>query len=403
MKFKLSTVLVVLMLATFACGQLDIGVENPGQNQPVVDANVDQTSTDEPKPSPTPIKDSLYWNVVEDYRTGVRFAIPCFWVANIPQPEQDPSGLGSFSVNNFTEDFVRRLGNKQGQTVWMHGGVALYIGYHQRADFNLAPDASLEALAYALVNPDEEHGINSTHDVIIRGRQALQVETWDKFENGRFYLIPSDSELVVMVSPYPDKAAEHPDVQAILQSLAISPQEEVVIPAHKPADPPEGLGAECIGVPASEIPDVGGTDPTPLQGTLNCAAITEEDRLMWAACNIQDSLLSGNTQPLPGYMGDNFELIYWNSSLLALTPEQALEEITNNLLPPNTGAMTFTTDEALFPPRPGKAPPPGTIEEIYSEGWGQDGQGAALLYIAEDANGEYIFSGLMFSEKHFDK
>lgn len=401
MKHKVLFLFILIALSTFACGQLGFGIEDNSGNQPEKAAEESLEGT--PKSSPTADKESLYWEVVEDFRTGIRFAIPCSWTANIPQPEQDPSGLGTFDVNNFEEDYVRRIANKPGHNVWMHGGVSLYIGYLNRADYNLAADADLEALAYAFVNPDDGHGINSIHPILISGREAIQVEVWDEFENNRFYLIPVDSNLVLRISPYPDKAAEHPDVQTVLQSLAFSQDDEVIIPTHKPADPPDGMEAACIGVPASEIPDMSEADASPLQGSLDCKGIVEDDALMWTACNIQDSFRSGNTMTLPSYMSETFTLIYWHAEVFELTPDQAKNEIVNNLMPPNTGFMTFTTDEALFPPRPGKAPPPGTVEEIYSEGWGPDGQGAALLYIAEDQNGDYYFSGMMFSEQHFDK
>ncbi|MGD2026856.1 MAG: hypothetical protein PVI99_03490 [Anaerolineales bacterium] len=401
MKHKVLILLTLIALSVSACGQLEFGTEDNSGNQPEIaaDGSIEET----PNPSQTPVKDSLYWEVVEDNRTGIRFAIPCYWTANIPQPEQDPSGLGTIDVSNFDEDYVRRIANKPSHNVWMHGGVSLYIGYLNRADYNLAADADLETLANGFVNPDDEHGINSTHPVHISGREALQVEVWDEFENNRFYLIPVDSNLVLRIGPYPDKAAEHPDVQAVLQSLAFSQDEEMIIPTHKPADPPDGMGAVCIGVPASEIPVTSEADAGPLQGSLNCQWVTENDPLMWTACNIQDSFRSGNTMTLPSYMRETFTLIHWHAEVFELTPDQAKNEIVNNLMPPNTGFMTFTTDETLFPSRPGNAPPPGTVEEIYSEGWGQDGQGAALLYIAQDSNGRYYFSGMMYSEQHFDK
>jgi hypothetical protein len=40
---------------------------------------------------------------------------------------------------------------------------------------------------------------------------------------------------------------------------------------------------------------------------------------------------------------------------------------------------------------------------IYSEGWGVDGEGAALLYFAENSEGELYWYAMVYSGTHFDK
>ena len=414
MKNKLTIMLFVLALTAFACGQFEIGIEDATPNQP--ETEPDTTENNEAEPAVTPVQDAVrddepkedfseYWTEVDDYRTGVRFAIPCFWVANIPSPEQDPSGLGSFSVNNFTQDFITSLGPKRGGTVFEIGGMKFDLGYHRPTDMGLAPGASLEELAYTLVNSDQEHGIDETNSVEIAGKQALQVDTWSQFGTGRFYLLPTDTDLIILFAPGPEGFADHPDIQGILRSFAMNSQEEVNIPNHMPADPPKGMAAPCIGVEAS----ANDTEATSFQGALDCNTVTPDDALMWVACNVQDSFRSRNTQPLPSYMGETFKIGYWQSEGVERTRDQAMLEIENNFLPPNPGDMVFTTDEALFPPLFGMpaetmfGPDANIAEVIYSEGWGANGKGAALLYIAEDQNGEYYFYGMVVAQEHFDK
>jgi hypothetical protein len=107
-------------------------------------------------------------------------------------------------------------------------------------------------------------------------------------------------------------------------------------------------------------------------------------------------------------MGREFLIGYWLSEGSTLTKDQAMQEIENTLLPPNTGNLAFTTDRALFPPLSGMqpedlfSPDANIVEVVYSEGWGPDGSGAAFLIFSADQNGEPYFYGMLVSWTHFD-
>lgn len=417
-KYRLLFIVVILAITALACGQLNIGVEEPTQG--TSDQVVEVPETPEPQPEPqtepeinnTAVKDdtvkedySQYWTVVEDSRTGLRFALPCFWVANIPSGDT-PGGLGGFSVNNFTQDFITSLGPKRSQTVFEIGGLKFDLGYLTMAEFNLASNASLEELAYALVNPDQEHGITSTLPVEVNGKQALQVNTWSTFGEGRFYLLPFINDLYIMFAPGPSQSADHPDIQAILQSMTLDPEQSVELPTIPPANPPEGMAAPCMGQ-IQPIEDT--SNGNSFSGKLDCAQVSNTESLMWTICNVQDSFISLNTQPLLGNMRDIFRIGYWQSEGLELTKEEAMRTFESILMVTDTGGLAFTQDETLFPPLFGMqpeqlfAPDANIVEVIYSEGWGEDGQGAALLYFAKDPNGEVYFYGMVVAQQHFDK
>lgn len=416
MKTKLRLLLAgsLLAITALACGQISIGVEEstPATPDPVVEIPETPEPQAEPQPSNTTVKENVtkedysqYWTEIEDSRTGLRFALPCFWVADIPAGDTT-GGLAGFSVNNFTQEFITSLGPKRGQTVFEIGGLKFDIGYHTRAEFNLASGASLEELAYAIVNPDQEHGIGSTIPLEVNGKQALQVNTFSVFGEGRFYLLPFVNDLVIMFAPGPSENADHPDLQAILQSMTLDPSQSVELPNIPPANPPEGMAASCLGQfqPTQEQP-AGNT----FAGTLECATVTDAETLMWILCNVQASFISRNTQPLLGYMGDRFRIGYWQSEGAELTREEALNELVGTHMPVNTAGLTFTQDETLFPPLFGMQPeqifPPDAniVEVVYSEGWGQQGQGAALLYFAQEPNGRIYFYGMVIAQQHFDK
>lgn len=415
-KYQLLSVLLILVLVSLACGQIDIGIEQTPTPEPIVES-------EEPEPEPTdPIdfrdepqkpNNSQYWIEVEDPRTGVRFAMPCYWTVNFPSPELDSTGKFSVSVANYTEQFVTSLGPKMNETIFEIGGLKFDLTYIRKDDFGLNQNASLDELAYALVNPDQEHGIDALNPIEIDGKAGVQVDSWSIFGKSRFYLLPYVDGLYVLYAPYPAGTANHPDIQAILHSFALSSDSEVVLPNQRPADPPEGLVTSCM--PPQETSDGAGVDEGNVDdvevytGPLDCAAVTDQDALMWTICNVKDSILSRNTQPLFGYMSDPFTIAYWQSEGATRSREEAFNEIVETHLAETPGGEMFTTDRSQFPPLSGMSPEnmfgpddnPAAI--VYSEGWGQDGQGAALLYFKEASDGKVVFYAMVIAQGYFDK
>jgi hypothetical protein len=141
-------------------------------------------------------------------------------------------------------------------------------------------------------------------------------------------------------------------------------------------------------------------------GCLVAAAGTAES----VACNVMDGIRSRNTAALPSFMVDPFSIGYWRSEGISVTPAEAIAELGNALLPadPVAHPLTFTTDRTQFPsllgiPVEGMFGPDVDIAHIiYSEGWGLDGQGAALIFIAQNED-RFYWHGLVFSSEHFDK
>jgi hypothetical protein len=69
--------------------------------------------------------------------------------------------------------------------------------------------------------------------------------------------------------------------------------------------------------------------------------------------------------------------------------------------------LTFTTDRSQFPaldgiqPEAMFGPDVNIIQVIYSQGWGQDGQGGALIFITGDPDGGYTWYGMGYSSDNF--
>ncbi|MEK6256539.1 MAG: hypothetical protein N2C13_04370, partial [Chloroflexota bacterium] len=111
-----------------------------------------------------------------------------------------------------------------------------------------------------------------------------------------------------------------------------------------------------------------------------------------------------------GYVSEPFGVGYWQGEGVSLDPLEVGSMLANQFLPPDPSTLTFTTNRAEFPPLFGTPPesmfgPDYTVAEIqYSEGWGPEGQGAALLYYMQDSCGGYFWHGMIYaSNSHFDK
>ncbi len=154
------------------------------------------------------------------------------------------------------------------------------------------------------------------------------------------------------------------------------------------------------------IPDF--EPPPAIVDDLDCSA-TIEDTLQWVACNIRDGIVSRNLSGLISWMEDPFALGYWQSEWTERSPEYMINDLSQFRLPSDASSpMAFTIDREQFPPLFGMSPDRMLAPEIdlamviYSEGWGEDGKGAALLFITEDA-GDFYWFGMIVAGEHFDK
>ncbi len=160
------------------------------------------------------------------------------------------------------------------------------------------------------------------------------------------------------------------------------------------------------GIHINRLEEVSGTIEK-IQGLVCPGGASPAESL---ACTLIDSLVSHQETTLQQLMGDPFTLAYWGSESRMDTPSGILNELYQTRLPTNSlNDITFTTDRSQFPPLQGIPPETMFGPEvnialiIYSEGWGEDGQGAALLYIAQNDAGDYYWHSMVFSFQHFDK
>ncbi|UCH61098.1 MAG: hypothetical protein JSV61_06355 [Anaerolineales bacterium] len=405
------SVLLAMALLTTACGQIIVGFETGTPEAGV--PQVQQTelsppttpSTETPTPAPSPTSEwTQYWTEVLDPYHNIRFAVPCFWLVNLPA--EDPAGSGAFSyaVKNFTDEYVFNF--PRSAIPPEAGAIKIDMAFLSAADMRgLPPGTSQLDFVNALYGDDPEVSLISTEAVEINGQSALMVTTENNFGISSFPLFTVTDDLFLIFGVSND-LEDHPDVQGILNSIALSPEVSVQMPEHKPAPPPVGLAAPCIpGYEQAVVPTV----DIPESNT--ACGLSSFVELNYLVESVQDKLVERNYGSLryDYFINDPFVIGYWGSESSTLAPEEVFTVMANNLLPPTDATMTFTTDRAQFPPLAGMPPenmfgPNVKVAQVvYSEGWGADGRAAALLYFAQDQCAGYYWHGLVYSQGYFDK
>lgn len=403
-KLKILPLLAMLLFST-ACGQMSIGIETatPAIDTPLPaspTAPLANTPTPEPEPTAQP---SPYWNEIEDPYHSLRFAVPCFWVVNFPV--QDSTGTGAFSypVKNYQDDFA--LNYPRSAIPAEAGAIKIDMAFLSGADWGVAPGATQPDFLNTLYGGDSETRLVSVTRVQVNGQPASLVTTENIFGPGQFYLFTVTADLFLAFAP-PPGFIDHPDVQGILNSIALTPEVAVLVPATKPGPPPLGLAAPCIPdyqqavVPTLEIPPAN-----------TACGLSSFGSLEFLSGSVQQKLTERNYGSLhyDHFINDPFVIGYWGSEGVTLTPLETASQLSNNLLPVGTGELTFTTDRASFPPLAGMPPenmfgPSVKVTQVvYSQGWGPDGKGASLLYFVQDQCGGYFWHGLVYSQEHFDR
>jgi hypothetical protein len=353
-KAALLTLLLGCSLLVAACGTVDLGVETPvatlivNEIEPGSSAGSTETPEITPEatqeiPTPFPTGESQqYWVEGEDPRTGVRFAVPCFWEYDIPQDEA--GSLGSFSLRNYSYAYAESF--PRGEGVFEAGGMKMDVLYFNYVDWGVPVGSTPRDLVLSLYDEDNtETTLSIIEDRVYKNQPVLRVVTESIFGSGVSYWYDLSPETVLVFGLAPLEADGSDDMQAILNSVALTPDVDVQMPQFPPAQPPEGLEAECLS--EIEYPvDAGG-----FSGTMDCAT-TDSASLDYAACNVVDGIRSGNLSALISWMGDPFIMGYWASEYNPVSPAVVIEELRQYRLPLDTSKLTFTN-------RAGKVPPAG--------------------------------------------
>jgi hypothetical protein len=351
---------------------------------------------------------SQYWVVHQVPGLELRFAIPCFWRVDLPAEPFDPERGTVIDAFNYTQEYHFSFPRRQIPPEY--GPVNVTFEIFNLQSFDLPAGSSLREFV-TLETAAEDSELLEIVDPEINGQPAIAATveyTLGYTHIGRYYLIKINDDLFMRftVSPSP-KLLDSPDITGILNSITLDLEAEVSLPTHLPGPPPKGLAAPCI-------PDYAEADGPAIELSENNTecGLDSFKSLDYLTEAVQQGLQDRNTGGLrwDWLIHDPFVIGYWGSESVTKSAEEFTTELANSLYAAaEPGSMTFTTDRSVFPPLAGTPPenllPPEApfIQVIYSEGWGLDQLGAALLYFAEDECDGFYWHGLVYSPVHFDQ
>jgi hypothetical protein len=348
---------------------------------------------------------SGYWLVHQDSALGFRFAVPCFWRVELPaESDYDLQGGTLYHAFNYTQDYAASFPRMQIPAE--NGAFNVTFDIISLQSYDLPPGSSLREFVVQ-ENSGGESEILEMLDETTNGQPAISVTIQYPNSTGRYLLIKLSDEHFLRFSAQPShKLLDTPDFKGILNSITVDPDAEVPLPVHTPAPPPLGLAAPCIpeyaqaDVPEREIPP---------ENTV--CGVDSYKSLEFLTQAVQQDLQDRNTGGLRWdyRIHDPFMIGYWQSEGAVRTPDEVATELANSLYNAGQpGGMTFTTEREAFPPLMGIppeslfAPDANIVQVVYSQGWGMNEQGAALLYFAQDECDGYYWYGLVFSATNFD-
>lgn len=124
--------------------------------------------------------------------------------------------------------------------------------------------------------------------------------------------------------------------------------------------------------------------------------------------SLQEALATHDMSALEQLMGERFTLALWRSLGIELAPAEAVQRLRSDLLASATPLRwDEPSEEKLTQMLEGTDPwtvwgPAVKVAAVlYSEGWGTDGKGQALLVVAERREGGFYWHGLLYAAQGF--
>ncbi len=239
MKTRLPPLLILLTLVGGACAPV---ATTPDKVLPTL------IPVEEPLPIATPTEiasqpeqsSSTTWKAIRDPRYGFGLAVPCWWLVS-PIPADGFGGV--MTVKNYDEDYFNAHSNK-GFWDWPNGTLKLDVIVMEGAD----PGKS-DADAYMQFTDPTMTGVVSAESRQI-GVNTVTVLTLSNLvntndPNSSLFVYRLAPDVLLMVAPIPQTIVDTPDFQAILASIALTPNEQITLPTLTPA--PALITASCAG------------------------------------------------------------------------------------------------------------------------------------------------------------
>jgi len=183
------------------------------------------------------------WAAYRDPHYGVGLAYPCWWVFT-PMPAEGYGG--SMTLRSFDEDYARAHSTKGNWNDNMvpEGVFALDIGVFEGIDPTLTTTE-----AWAGKTDPTMSKIVSSEERMIGQNQATVIQIQNVVNNNdplfTMYLFRLAPDKILMFSPLFQDRLNTNDIQGILASLSLNPDQPITMPTFAPHEPL--IAATCIG------------------------------------------------------------------------------------------------------------------------------------------------------------
>lgn len=257
--FRIISTLTLGSLLLVACGTLEVNVEPtdvavqvPAQASdtpepigitPTQEEIRTPTVTQTPSETPTgQTSDASLWREVRDPDTGFGFALPCWWVTYLPSADAEAYAItvASYDESYFMANSVKGqwLGGKRPQGVYK-----LDFFVNKQIDANLSDEEAVRQVLTSDMNKVDlvQERTIGKHP----GLLAIQSNVDNPSSTGTVYAFRLAPTILMMVSAIQDSDLTDPLVQAILNSLALSQEEEVQLPTIDPGPALIAMPAAC--------------------------------------------------------------------------------------------------------------------------------------------------------------
>lgn len=172
-------------------------------------------------------------------------------------------------------------------------------------------------------------------------------------------------------------------------------------PTNTAAPPTSGVPTEIpSALPPAPTPDGSGAGGTPISNEPG------DNSLEGFRQALLDNINSRNYQFLMLTMNDPFTIGAWRAGAGSLSPNEAVEKLRTDLLPPEN-IVSYDLDKdvtALLdgtPPEQEFGPDVKIVDAVFMDGWGADGKAEVIVFISQTPEGYFTWYGLIYAGQGF--
>lgn len=237
-KLGLVITLAFTVLLITACGTLEVGIDEtvaPAEPTPAVtivstqnESPTAAVTTPAETPTPTLPPASPLWTVYRDDHHGFGVALPCFWRTTSPT-------VASYDENFFLANSTK---GQWKDGVWPPGALKFDMVVFEEIDPSLPLEQVLAPFFSTSILSVEETKLGPNPAFLVTVSQEADPNLPDQFY---FFRLTQDKYL--LFSLVPRHALQSEEIQAILESVALSAEEQVRLPGVPPNAPVAGRTA----------------------------------------------------------------------------------------------------------------------------------------------------------------